>query len=77
MNILLVEDDLALAHALGNSLRRQNYAVNTVHTGKTALAAIKQGDTDIVVLPKLLYLVPLLKWFPLGPRIQIRCLCSF
>lgn len=50
MNILLVEDDLALAHALGDSLRRQNYAVNTVHTGKTALAAIKQGDTDIVVL---------------------------
>ncbi|TPV55379.1 response regulator transcription factor [Aestuariibacter sp. GS-14] len=50
MNILLVEDDLALASALGDSLRRQNYAVNTVHTGKDALAAVKQAETDMVVL---------------------------
>ncbi len=50
MNILLVEDDLALSGALGDSLRRQNYAVNAVHTGKEALAAVKQGETDMVVL---------------------------
>lgn len=50
MNILLVEDDLALASALSDSLRRQNYAVNTVHTGKDALAAVKQAETDMVVL---------------------------
>lgn len=50
MNILLVEDDLALSGALGDSLRRQNYAVNAVHSGKDALAAVKQGETDMVVL---------------------------
>ena len=37
MQILVVEDDQALAEGLCTALRRQNYAVNSVSSGRDAL----------------------------------------
>lgn len=50
MRLLLVEDDLALSHALGKSLRQQGYAVNCVFNGKDALHAINVDDCNMVIL---------------------------
>lgn len=50
MNILLVEDDLALSDALSDSLRRHGYAVNCVHTGKQALLALNAESCDLAIL---------------------------
>jgi two-component system OmpR family response regulator len=50
MNILLIEDDIALANALSDSLRHKNYAVNKVHSGKDALAAFKTCECDLAIL---------------------------
>jgi DNA-binding response OmpR family regulator len=50
MQILLVEDDQALATALQRALQEQDYAVNAVHTGEAALHAVRTSAPDIVVL---------------------------
>jgi len=50
MHILLVEDDAALASSLQQALKKQNYAVNAVATGTTALDAINTDTPDIVIL---------------------------
>lgn len=50
MRLLLIEDDLALSDALGQSLRRQGYAVNCVFNGKDALHALKVDDCNMVIL---------------------------
>jgi len=50
MQILVVEDDQALAAGLCTALRRQNYAVNTVSSGKQALHVIRTETPDITIL---------------------------
>lgn len=50
MQILLVEDDHALAKALQQALQQQNHAVNKVDSGKAALHIINVEKPDIVIL---------------------------
>ncbi len=50
MRILLVEDDLPLAEALTTLLARAGYAVDVVHDGRAAEAAVAADAFDLVVL---------------------------
>ncbi|WP_286235207.1 response regulator [Thalassotalea sediminis] len=50
MRILLVEDDLQLANALQQSLHREGYSVDSVHTGALAISAARVGMNDLVIL---------------------------
>ncbi len=50
MQILLVEDDIALADSLAKALKKQLYAVNTVDTGTATLTAINAEPPDMVIL---------------------------
>ncbi len=50
MQILLVEDNEALATALLKSLQKEGYAANNVATGEAALYVIKTDTPDIVIL---------------------------
>ena len=50
MQILLVEDDLPLAHGLRKALQQAGYAVNHVDKGQSALNSIEIDEPDIVVL---------------------------
>lgn len=50
MRLLLVEDNLSLSDWLARTLRRDNYAVDCVHDGRSADAALRAQDYDLVVL---------------------------
>jgi len=50
MQILLVEDNQALATALIKALQKQGYTANSVATGEAALYVIKTAVPDIVIL---------------------------
>lgn len=54
--ILVVEDDVPLAHFLRRGLEASNYAVSVAHEGEAALAAISGNGYDLLVtdlnLPK-------------------------
>lgn len=50
MQILLVEDDQALASALHEALRQQDYAINVVATGEAAIYVINTDPPDLVIL---------------------------
>jgi two-component system OmpR family response regulator/two-component system response regulator QseB len=50
MRILLVEDDASLGEGLRTALRRAAYTVDWLRDGASALAAIRDGDIDLVVL---------------------------
>lgn len=50
MNVLLVEDDRALATGLRQALAREGYVVNWVHSGQAALATLASQTPDLVVL---------------------------
>lgn len=50
MRILLVEDDPSLGEGLRTVLRRAAYAVDWLRDGASALAAIRAGGLDLVVL---------------------------
>jgi two-component system OmpR family response regulator len=50
MRILLVEDDTVLADALGRALQQSAYAVDVVHTGEKADAALAQQVYDLAIL---------------------------
>lgn len=50
MNILLIEDDAALASALSKTLSREGFIVNHVAQGKLAITTVKTEPTDIVIL---------------------------
>src|SRR4051794_15265327 len=54
MRILLAEDDLKLARALDNGLRRAGYAVDVAHDGDAALLNARVYDYDAVVLDVML-----------------------
>ena len=50
MNILLVEDDQALAEGLQQALSREHFIVNWVSKGKDALHVINSDTPDLVIL---------------------------
>jgi len=50
MQVLLIEDDIALAEALTQTLKIEGFAVNHLSHGKQALASIKTELPDIVIL---------------------------
>tara|TARA_R110002050_G_scaffold1244_5_gene8888 strand:- start:200580 stop:201239 length:660 start_codon:yes stop_codon:yes gene_type:complete len=50
MQVLLIEDDIALAEALTLTLRNKGFAVNHLSQGKQAVASVKTELPDIVIL---------------------------
>lgn len=50
MQILLVEDDLALASGLQQALKNEGFVVNHVSTGKHTLQVVKSETPDIIIL---------------------------
>ena len=48
--VLLVEDDLAIAQPLVRALEREGHAVQIAAEGKSALAQVRAGNQDLVVL---------------------------
>ena len=50
MRILLVEDDSLLGEGLLSGLQRENYSVDWVKNGETALSAISSTDYNAVIL---------------------------
>lgn len=50
MNILLVEDDAALARALQKALRHEGFSVNHVDCGRAAIDSVASAPPDMVVL---------------------------
>lgn len=50
MLILLVEDDILLAEALKNALKREGFSINHVSKGEVAIQTITTDPPDIIVL---------------------------
>ena len=50
MRILIVEDELHLAEALTQILKKQNYSVDAVHDGRTGLDYALSGIYDLLLL---------------------------
>lgn len=50
MRILLAEDEKALSKALVTILQRNNYSVDAVYDGQSALDYLENGNYDIVIL---------------------------
>ena len=50
MRILLVEDDTLLGEGLCSGLNNENYSVDWVKNGESALSAIKSTEYDAVIL---------------------------
>lgn len=50
MHILLIEDELALADEICQSLRKANYALSHLSSGKQAIVAAQNGDFDLMIL---------------------------
>jgi DNA-binding response OmpR family regulator len=50
MQILLVEDDQALASALSQTLRREGFVVNHVNRGQYAIDTVTSEPPDVVIL---------------------------
>src|SRR5215471_14077358 len=48
--VLIVEDDVPLAHLLQQQLEGKAYAVSVVHDGEAAREAISGGRFDLVIL---------------------------
>jgi CheY-like chemotaxis protein len=49
-HLLIVEDDLQLAEMLGDYFGAQAYRVTAVHRGEDALAALEQGQPDLILM---------------------------
>lgn len=50
VHILVAEDDVALAQFLRKALERQQYAVNMVHDGQSALRVLEEMPCDLLTL---------------------------
>lgn len=50
MRVLLIEDDIALAEALTQTLKNKGFTVNHLAHGKQAVSCIKTEPPDIVIL---------------------------
>lgn len=53
-SVLIVEDERIVAEVVERYLRRDGYAVHTVHDGHTALAEFEQRRPDLIVLDLML-----------------------
>ncbi|HWA24277.1 MAG TPA: response regulator [Lacunisphaera sp.] len=49
IEILLVDDDVALVRSMADVLRRRGYAVAHVHDGRAAMDFIKRQQVDLVI----------------------------
>lgn len=54
MRILIVEDEIRLAEALGQILKQAKYTVDMVHDGQQGLDYASSGEYDVVVLDVML-----------------------
>jgi two-component system copper resistance phosphate regulon response regulator CusR len=52
--ILVIEDDLAMAHVLQQGLEQDNYSVTLAHNGWKGLELAQRGDCDAIVLDVML-----------------------
>lgn len=50
MQVLIVEDDIRLAQALGQILEENHYQVDLVHDGDQGLAYAESGGYDVIIL---------------------------
>jgi two-component system, NtrC family, response regulator AtoC len=48
--ILIVDDDLSLCHFLTKALSQKGYQVSACHSGSQALDAVRNRDTDLILL---------------------------
>lgn len=54
MQVLIVEDDIRLAQALGQILEENHYQVDLVHDGDQGLAYAESGSYDMIILDVML-----------------------
>lgn len=54
MHVLVAEDDVRLAEALGRILEDNGYAVDTVHDGQAAMEYGEAGTYDVIILDVML-----------------------
>ncbi len=54
MQVLIVEDDIRLAQALGHILKENLYQVDLVHNGDQGLAYAESGGYDVIILDVML-----------------------
>lgn len=54
MHVLIVEDDVRLANALGHILRENGYGTDLVHDGEQGLAYAESGLYDVIILDVML-----------------------
>lgn len=54
MQVLIVEDDIRLAQALGQILEENHYQVDLVHDGDQGLAYAESGSYDVIILDVML-----------------------
>lgn len=54
MQVLIVEDDIHLAQALGQILEENHYQVDLVHDGNQGLAYAESGSYDVIILDVML-----------------------
>lgn len=75
VQILVAEDDVALAQFLRKGLERQKYAVNVVHDGESVLRALSDMPYDLLTLdlnlPRLDGMAVLKQLRPAKPRLPI------
>jgi len=75
VQILVAEDDVALAQFLRKGLERQQYAVNVVHDGESVLRALSDAPCDLLTLdlnlPSLDGMGVLKQLRPAKPRLPI------
>lgn len=54
MNILLVEDERKIAHAIKQGFRQETYVCEVYHDGESGLAAAIGGEYDVIILDRML-----------------------
>ena len=54
MQVLIVEDDIRLAQALGQILEENHYQVDLVHDGDQGLSYAESGSYDVIILDVML-----------------------
>jgi DNA-binding response OmpR family regulator len=78
--VLIVEDDLSLAGFLDSELQSEGFAVDLVHDGEAALAALQERQYDLLILdlnlPKLDGIGLLQRVKPTHPRLRMLVLTA-
>src|SRR4051812_22231380 len=54
MRVLMIEDEVPLAEAVGRGLKREGYSVDYAHDGLTGLERARGGAYDAIILDVLL-----------------------